>query len=52
LVLLVPGCAFQPTGSITGTPTTKGKYTVVVKAKDSSKPKGKVATLDVTITIS
>jgi hypothetical protein len=49
---LPPGCAFDAIGAtIRGTPTTKGKYDVVVHATDSEKPKGKAAKLDIRITI-
>ena len=49
---LPPGCAFNAiSATISGTPTTKGKYDVVVHATDSEKPRGKAATLDIRITI-
>ena len=48
---LPAGCTLSATtGTITGTPTVKGTYKIVMQAKDSERPQ-KIATLPVPITI-
>ena len=50
--VLAPGLSLNPsTGSISGTPTTEGKFTVVIEVADSKLPKPKKVTSPLTINV-